>query len=219
MTSFLRRLAPVSPFRTLLSSRFSTAEAKANIQRPDYRLLPPNHYILEGFTPYASRADLQLALGPAKPLEVIPLLDRTLGFSGKYELVLEAKEVSLLREGMKRYNGSLRLHDNHYPVEPFIAPKEFEIDRNTLRTRNFPADHRLYELEYFFEDFSLLPQGIVQVHTHSNYRSHRPIIPYKIAHQYLVYFSSAEEAERAMIELDGRGMKDLPHLHLLWYHA
>eukprot|EP01031_Cornospumella_fuschlensis_P028052 gene28053-33870_t len=186
--------------------------------RANFVPLPENHFVLSGFTQFASRADLKLALGSVTPQEVIPLLDRKLLFIGKYQVVVNPEEVGILKENLKKFNGSLSLHSTIYSDQIFNAA-QLNITSRCIRTLNLPSNLAVHDVEYFFEDFHVAEPGIVRI-------SHLPLVKQnfsrvdsKATSQFLVHFADEFEAERAMMELDGKVLKDGADVQLWWYRA
>lgn len=222
MKSYFTRIAPCRPGYSLFgSSKIPqlVSRSLANIKdRANFVPLAANHYVLSGFTPFASRADLKLALGQVNPLEIHPLLNRKLLFIGKYELVVKPEEVAMLTENVKKYNGSLALHTTIYSDQIFNAT-QLNISTRCVRTLNLPPQFAVHDVEYFFEDFHVSEPGIQRIGQMPLVKQNIGKVDQKATSQFLIHFSDEFEAERAMMELDGKGLKDFPDVQLLWYRA
>ncbi|RYH22501.1 hypothetical protein EON65_19145 [archaeon] len=220
MNSLFPRLVRCKPGQKLLSCRIplQVSRSMANLKdKAAFIPLPENHYVLSGFTPFASRADLKLALGQVNPSEIHPLLDRKLFFVGKYEIVIKPDEIAMLKENVKKYNGSLSLHTTIYSDQIFNAT-QLNITSQCIRVVNF-THLAVHDVEYFFEDFHLVEPGIQRIRQIPFVRQNFSKVDQKAASQFLIRFSDEFEAERAMMELDGKGIKDCPSVRLLWYRA
>ena len=184
--------------------------------------------IVSGFTKFASRRDLDLALGkrlqPAV-VKVEALVDKHSYFQGEWLLGLDHSKCSA--DEFRRRLARRSVDDE---ADPLIgAPTDrLEVKRvsyspggannnpnlrlasalgitgSTVRLRNVRYNLGMDALLFFFREFELGPRGIEKVQMDNRFN------------QYLVHFRSPAEAERAMSTVNLK-VASGNVMHLIWY--
>eukprot|EP01039_Chlorochromonas_danica_P005770 gene5770-6354_t len=222
------------PSRVTSSSGYSVIRARhALSSRSSFSALPavtltnPEHarwYILHGFSPFASRVDLELILGSVKPLKVDPLVDEKLYPVGKYGLYLPPATAVTFRETLREKYGKRLFLTDRYLVKPWQRSSYFDISNNTVRCSGMLRDLTIDALAAPFEKFDVRKDGFVRFGTLIQELTAKRKRPWnvnpKLASTFLIQFESAMEAERATLELDGTLIdRDMNKISMFWYHG
>jgi len=175
--------------------------------------------VISGFSKFASRRDLDLALGEhVQPLRVDALLDQHRYFLGSWLLCLDKSKCTVedLQQQLKappqttgtEPMGKLELKGVLYtpgqPSSKYRLASELGITGCTVRLRNVRYNMGIDALLFFFRDFDLGPGGIEKIAMDTRFN------------QYLVHFRSPAEAERAMNVLNLKTASGNA-MHLIWY--
>ena len=198
-----------------LDSKFCkrTCSGGATISPLDPKPIRAEWFGIGGFTRFASRRDLEIALGELKPLRADPILDINFNSTGRWAVLLPVTNVSLVKNALASQNlkatCAMLNKDDHNNLK---LASRCGISDCTVRLRNVPAEVGIEELRFFLQDYNLEdgPNAITPLQGEKERRQ-----PF---HQYFVNFASAEDAERAVLEKSFALLEGSP-VQMTWYNC
>lgn len=169
---------------------------------------------ISGFSPFACRRDLDLALGGRSVKKVDPYLDAMHFPTGMYAISVENKhEAAELRQKFSNLadsnNPKFKIHHPQFhPPKAWVPSSELNVTSKTIRCHTMDSRVGADEIMFFFDDFDLRYDSIRKFnHDRNDRRAH-----------YLVDFRCPEEAERAVAE-NNHNLLFGKIVHLLWFQA
>lgn len=166
-----------------------------------------------GFTRFASRRDLEIALGDLKPLKADPILDTDFNTTGRWAVLLPVTNVSIVKNALAAQNlkatCAMLSKDGHNNLK---LASRCGISDHTVRLKNVPAEVGIEELRFFLQDYNLDdgPNAITPLQGERERRQ-----PF---HQYFVNFATAEDAERVVLEKCYSILEGAP-IQMIWYNC
>ena len=184
---------------------------EASVSASDLKPLKTEWYGVGGFTRFASRRDLEMCLGDIKPLRVDPILDVNMCSSGKWAVLLPITNCSIVKNIIAGKNpkatcAPLKKDD----FNGLRLASKFGISDCTVRFRNVPSEVGIDELRFFLQDYTLIdgPLAITPV----QFERRQPF------NQYLINFTTSEDAERVVLEKCFTLLEGAP-VQMLWYNC
>jgi len=177
----------------------SKSSSSIPLSKPSKQVWPKgNACFVVGFSKFLSRRDLQLILGPHKPITIDPVLNAYHFFIGAYGFSFASPTET---EAFKKYisnksshtpGKSLLVKTNmaYWENKEYILFNSAQIGHNTLRVDTGNNMLSINHLVTIFESYDVRNQDIRKVHLNR-----------KLSH-FLIDFKSIEDARRAKIEFD-----------------
>lgn len=195
-----------------LSVAVATEAAATGGNQPENKNVIAEWYSIGGFSRFASRKDLDMALGDLQPLKVDPILDMHLYATGKWAVLLQIPNPYILR-GLLTTN-SPRATCTMLNKEDFLKLKfasSIGITNCSVRFRNIPCEVGIEELRYFLQEFKLDEGSDAIMPFHQDKSG-------KAFNHFIVKFVSPEEAERVVIEKCFTMIEGTP-VQMFWYNC
>ena len=183
-----------------------------NVTDPKQTQVKSEWFSITGFSKWASRKDLDLALGDLESLKVDPILDSHLFATGKWAVLFPAINRTVIQHALAANNPKV--------IATSLSGEEMNnsrlasrngITNRTVRFRNVPSEIGVEELRYFLQDYNLEDSvnAIVPLMSERNSKGQN---------HYLVNFSSADEAERVVLEKCFTMLEGIP-IQMFWYNC
>jgi hypothetical protein len=190
----------------------ATTGAATGGNKPEYTSLAAEWYTIGGFSRFASRKDLDMALGDLQPLKVDPILDVQLYASGRWAVLLSVPNLHILRGLLAKTNPKATctvLHKDEFAKLKMASA--CGITNCSVRFRNVPSEVGVEELRYFLQEFKLEegPNDIMPFHQERSG---------KAFNHFIVKFANPEEAERVVLEKCYTMIEGTP-VQMFWYNC
>lgn len=176
----------------------SKANAKTNGGKWDEVTKSEDNWVyLSGFSKFFSRRDLQLFMGPHKPIAIDPCLSRFHQFVGSYALKFDTKEKAAdfkahVKEVQQRSSSwsELMIASESWIKRHLVPASQINIGHNTLRVDPNGNKFSPEQLVTVFEDYGVVRNDVSLIKVDSVF-SH-----------FLVQFRTVQDAQRALVEND-----------------
>lgn len=179
---------------------------------PKHTQVKSEWFSVTGLSKWASRRDLDLALGDMEALKVDPILDTNLFASGRWAVQFPMISRIELQQTLAANNPKIVVFPlSAEDVKTSRLASRNGITNRTVRFRNVPSDIGVEELRYFLQDYNLEDSvnAIVPLLSERNNKGQN---------HFLVNFSSADEAERLVLEKCFTMLEGVP-IQMFWYNC
>ena len=179
---------------------------------PKHTQVKAEWFSVTGLSKWASRRDLDLALGDLEALKVDPILDSNLFASGRWAVQFPMISRSELQQTLAANNPKIVVSPlSAEDVKTSRLASRNGITSRTVRFRNVPSDIGVEELRYFLQDYNLEDSvnAIIPLLSEKNNKGQN---------HFLVNFSSADEAERLVLEKCFTMLEGVP-IQMFWYNC
>lgn len=167
-------------------------------------------FAVGGFSRFASRKDLDMALGNLNPIRVDAILDIHLYASGNWAVLLPSDSKHETRKIIHANNPRTTcVQLSQVDFNSLRLASKSGLSNRSVRFRNVPAEIGIEELRYFLQDYNL-SDGPNDICPFNNERGS------KIFNHYIVNFATAEEAERVVLEKCFTVLAGTP-VQMFWY--
>jgi hypothetical protein len=208
-TGAIRFIAPLAKRNAIICRKLCSVTGATD---PDKTQVKSEWFSISGFSKWASRKDLDLALGDLESLKVDPILDSQLFSSGKWAVLFPGISRSEVQKIVSSNNPKvIAVPLTGEELNNCRLASRNGITNCTVRFRNVPTDIGVEELRYFLQDYNLEESvnAVVPLMSEKNAKGQN---------HYLVNFSSPDEAERVVLEKCFTMLEGVP-IQMFWYNC
>jgi hypothetical protein len=176
--------------------------------------------LLKGFSRYSARSDVESAFAPFTVKNIDPILDEKFYPTGKF--IVECATVYDIKKMNSRLAarfGSLyNLYLDYEIPTPFQKASKLNITPCSIKISLFQKFNTQLDCAALFEDFDIVSSEKLKSVELQPTADTNTIEASKFFHDYIVNFSSPEEAERAVSEYNGINVNGC-RASMFWYQC